>query len=358
MKKSPSKNLKNLIEKPPYWLSGKGKYPEMVLSTRVRIARNLRKFPFNAKSSAPDREEILSIVKDVLDSLNVVKSPVFLKMDDLSKQDREFLIERHLATYDLIKDPAGRGVYFSEDETISIMINEEDHLRISVILPGYNPDEAFAKALEIEKKLGNVLDFAYMEPFGFLTSCPTNTGLGIRLSVLMHIPGVIINKQLKSLAENLGMVRATIRGLYGEGSDIIGNIFQISSTLTLGISEEELLERFKEVIDSVIELEKEAREEIFKKLRELIEDRTFRALAILQNARLLSFKEAAEHFSALRLGLAYGLILDYSVKTLNELLFYSQPVHIQKLIGKELSSAERDKFRASYVKTKLSSVKN
>ncbi len=358
MKKSSNRSLENLIEKPPFWLSGTGKFPEMVLSTRVRIARNLRKFPFNVKSSPAEREEVRSIVKDVLDNLGLIESPVFLKMEELSELDRKFLIERHLATFDLINDPEGRGVYFSADETVNIMINEEDHIRISVILPGYSPDEAFKRALMIEEKLGQVLDFAFMEPFGFLTSCPTNTGLGIRLSVLMHIPGVIINKQLKSLAENLSMVRATIRGLYGEGSDIIGNIFQISSTLTLGVSEEEVLERFKEVINSVIELEKEAREEIFKKLKDIIEDRTSRALAILQNAKLLNFKEAAEHFSALRLGLAYGLILDYSVKTLNELLFYSQPVHIQKLIGKELSPTERDKFRASYVKTKLSSVKN
>ncbi len=358
MRESHRIDLQTLIEKPPFWLSGEGKFPEMVLSTRVRIARNLRKYPFNLKAKESDRMEILSIVREALDNLKLIDDPVFLSMEELSDMDKRFLVERHLATFDLTKDPVGRAVYFSKDESVNVMINEEDHIRISVIYPGYNPDEAFKKAIEIEEKLGDVLEYAFMEPFGFLTSCPTNVGLGIRISVLMHIPGIIINKELKSLIENLNLVRANIRGLYGEGSDIIGNIFQISSTLTLGVTEEELLEKFKEVINSVVELEKQAREEIYSKMKDLVEDKTFRSLAILQNARLLSFKEAADHFSSLRLGLAYGFILDYPVKTFNELLFYSQPVHIQKLIGKDLTPEERDKFRASYVKAKLSSVKN
>ncbi len=358
MKKSRKTNLQTLIEKPPVWLSGEGRFPEMILSTRVRIARNLRKFPFNIKAKEAERLEILAIVKEALDNLKIIKNPIFLTMEELTEQDRKFLIERHLATFDLTNEPVGRGIYFSSDEGINIMINEEDHIRISVISPGYSPDEAFKKALEIEEKLGEVLEYAYMEPFGFLTSCPTNVGLGIRISVLMHIPGIIINKELKSLIENLELVRANIRGLYGEGSDIVGNIFQISSTLTLGVTEEELLQKFKEVINSVVELEKKTREEIYERMKDLLEDRTYRSLAILQSARLLSFKEAANHFSSLRLGLAYGFVLDYPVKTLNELLFYSQPVHIQKLIGKDLTPEERDKFRASYVKAKLSSVKN
>jgi len=351
-------DIQELIEKPPGWLSGEGKYPEMVLSTRVRIARNLKKFPFNVKSKEAEREEILLIVKEALDNIGIVENPYYIRLDQIGKKDRDFLIERHLTTFDMVRDPAGRGIYFSSDETTNVMINEEDHLRISVIMPGFNLKEAFERATLLDEKLGEILEYAFMEPFGYLTSCPTNVGLGIRISVLMHLPGVIINKNLKSLADNLNLVRATIRGLYGEGSEIVGNIFQISSTLTLGISEQELLEKFNEVIDSVIELEKGAREEIYKKMKDLIEDKTYRSLAILQSARLLSFKEAANHFSALRLGLAYGFILDYSVKTLNELLFYSQPVHIQKLIGKDLTPDERDKYRASYVKAKLSSVKN
>ncbi len=351
-------DIQKLIEKPPGWLSGEGKYPEMVLSTRVRIARNLKKFPFNIKIKEAEREEILLIVKEALDNIGIVENPNYIRLDQISKKDRDFLIERHLATFDMTKDPAGRGIYFSRDETTNVMINEEDHLRISVIMPGFNLKEAFQRAILLDEKLGEILEYAFMEPFGYLTSCPTNVGLAIRISVLMHLPGVIINKNLKSLADNLNLVRATIRGLYGEGSEIVGNIFQISSTLTLGISEQELLEKFNEVIDSVIELEKGAREEIYNKMKDLIEDKTYRSLAILQSARLLSFKEAANHFSALRLGLAYGFILDYSVKTLNELLFYSQPVHIQKLIGKDLAPDERDKYRASYVKAKLSSVKN
>lgn len=351
-------DIQDLIEKPPGWLSGEGKYPEMVLSTRVRIARNLKKFPFNIKSKEEDREEVLSIVKEALDNISIVKTPYYIRLDNISKKDRNFLIERHLVTFDMAGDPFGRAIYFSSDETTNVMINEEDHIRISVIMPGFNLKEAFDKALLLDEKLGEILEYAFMEPFGYLTSCPTNVGLGIRLSVLMHLPGIIINKNLKSLADNLNLVRATIRGLYGEGSEIVGNIFQISSTLTLGITEKELLEKFNEMIDSVIELEKGAREEIYNKMKDLIEDKTYRSLAILQSARLLSFKEAANHFSALRLGLAYGFILDYSVKTLNELLFYSQPVHIQKLIGKELMPDEQDKYRASYVKAKLSSVKN
>jgi protein arginine kinase len=345
--------LNQLIERTPLWLSGEGEMPELVLSSRARIARNLESHPFSYKMKPEERKALLDEIMWALRETPYFKDAVFLDIGDLGEEDRLFLIERHLFSVPFWGDGKGSGIILTADETLSVVINEEDHLRIQVLSPGLSLRPAFERILEVDEVIGQILEYAYRENFGYLTSCPTNTGTGLRLSVLIHLPGVVYAKQLDSLFKNLKKVKVSVRGLYGEGSEVQGNIFQISSVLSLGISEEETYKSFKEIVDVTIDFERKAREILMQNMRSHLEDKIYRSLALLKNARLLTFKETAEYTSAVRLGVGLGFFLDIKIKTLNELLLFSQPVHLQKLFGKEMDPTERDQKRAFYVKTKL-----
>ncbi|HDM90599.1 MAG TPA: ATP--guanido phosphotransferase, partial [candidate division WOR-3 bacterium] len=271
----------------------------------------------------------------------------------LSDLDRVFLAERHMISLDLLADGEGKVVIISRDETLSLMINEEDHIRLQAFAPGLNLEEVFEKVLRVEEKLGEMLNYAYRQTYGILTSCTTNTGTGLRLSVLLHLADIVYSKQLEGLFRNLAKVKVSVRGLYGEGTNVEGNVFQISSLLSLGVSERETLESFRDVVEITLDFEKKSREILLENMKEALEDKIQRSLAILSSARLLSFKETAEYVSAVRLGIGIGKIFDIKVRTLNELLLFSQPAHLQKLFGKEMGPRERDEKRASYVRTKL-----
>lgn len=345
--------IANLVEKSPMWLTGKGPLPEIVISSRARIARNMKGFFFNLKAKEKDRRNIEKITKEALDVIPDLNSLVYVPVGQLDALDQAFLVERHLVSLDLLKDPLHRGVAMRPDETLSIMVNEEDHLRIQSIRSGFNLEEVFKEALDVEEKLGETVEFAFSERFGYLTACPTNVGLGLRLSILLHLPGVVYNKDLEKLFKALQERKVSVRGLYGEGSEVQGNIFQLSSRITLGVTEKDVLNEFKKTVEFTIDFEKKARSALLEEKRDIVEDRIYRSLATLQNARLLSFRETAEHASAVRLGVGIGLLLDIKTKTLNELLLFSQPAHLQKLFGKEMSPQERDIRRASYVRAKL-----
>ncbi len=345
--------MRELVERTPQWLSGEGKYPEMVISSRARIARNLADFPFNERMTNQDRWKVLDLVKEAAFSLPEFENACYFEIEKLSDIDKAFLAERHLISLDMLKDGMGRAVIISRDQDISLMINEEDHIRLQVFAPGLNLKETYEKILKIDEKLGRILKFAYSPRYGFLTSCPTNTGTGLRFSVLLHLAGIVYAKQVEALLRNLRKVRVSVRGLYGEGTTVEGNIFQLSSLLSLGVSEEEILKGFEEVVNITLDLERKAREILMENMRELLEDKIQRSLAILSSARLLSFRETAECVSAIRLGIGVGSIYDIKIRTLNELLLFAQPAHLQKLFGKEMEAKERDVKRASYVKTKL-----
>lgn len=342
-----------LIERTPLWLSGEGEMPELVLSSRARIARNLESHPFNIKMSSEERKGLLEEIMWALRETPYFKDAVFLDIGDLDEEDRLFLIERHLFSIPFWGNGRGSGIILTADETLSAIVNEEDHLRIQVLSPGLSLKSAFERILEVDEIVGQVLHYAYRNKLGYLTSCPTNTGTGLRLSALLHLPGVIYAKQLEKLFKNLKKVKVSVRGLYGEGSEVQGNIFQISSIVSLGVSEEETYKSFREIIDVTVDFERKARETLMENMRSQLEDKIYRSLALLKNAKLLTFKETAEYTSAVRLGVGLGFFLDIKIRTLNELLLFSQPVHLQKLFGKEMDPTERDKKRAFYVKTKL-----
>ncbi len=347
--------IRQQIEQIPAWLQTTGEYPEIVISSRARLARNLRSFRFALKASREDREEIKNLVRERLHLYPGFQSLEILEVDSLPDLARQALVERHLVTRDLLKNPEHALALYSPDETLAILVNEEDHLRVQVLANGLALDTVFQRIREIHEILGLLFPLAFHEEFGYLTSCPTNTGLGLRLSVLMHLPGLVLAKRLARLVKLLSQHRTSIRGLYGEGSEILGNIFQISTTRNLGLSEGELLESFRHTVTEIIQLEQETRQYLEEEASDLLEDRLWRAQAVLRNARLISFEETAQLTSALRLGVGLGKIYDVKIQTLNEILFFAQPAHLQMLFGHDMSPRERDLRRAAYVRTKLRS---
>ncbi len=346
--------IQRQVEQVPAWLKTTGEFPEIVLSSRARLARNLRTFKFALKASDAEREEIRTFVIERLrlyPRFEALQRVEITELDDLARQ---VMVERHLVTQDLLKRPEHALVLFDPNETLALLVNEEDHLRLQVLANGLALEQVFHRAQELHQVLALLFPLAYHEEFGYLTSCPTNTGLGLRLSVLMHLPGLVLSKRLSDLVKLLARSKTSIRGLYGEGSEILGNVFQISTTRNLGLSETELLEAFQATVHEIIRLEQEARQHLEQEVPELLEDQIRRARAILENARLISFEETARWVSALRLGVGLGRVFDVKLQTLNEVLFFSQPGHLQMLFGhQDLSPRERDFRRAAYIRTKL-----
>lgn len=346
--------LEKLKEQTPSWLSGEGAYPETILSTRVRVARNLEAFPFPPAASEDDLTRVWELLHDILPGSTGSDGLMFFENLTLSDLERMFLVERKLASPDLVRRTLpGVGGAFSPDERLSVMINEEDHLRIQVFRPALDMDGAFEEALSVDRVVGERVEYAFLGDFGFLTASLTNTGLALRLSVLAHLPGIVLAKKIQEFVDLVQQAGLSVRGFYGEWSQARGNLFQISTAQTLNLSEEELLERFRLGISRILKLEKSAREELLSGYRTALEDKIFRALGVLKHARSISFDEAAIHLSFLRLGVGLGLLMDLPLSALNEMLFFSQPAHLQMILGPTESVEERDTRRATYLRTKL-----
>jgi len=346
--------LEDLINNPPLWINGKGNFGEIVLSSRVRIARNLTSFPFPERAKNNELDEILSITKRALQITRGLKDGLFLKIGELSAIDKEFLRERYLITKNLEEKPQHRGIMIGHGEYLSIMINEEDHLRIQALAPGLNLEEAWTIAEKLERNLENKLDFAFSEKFGYLTACLTNVGTGIRASLLVHLPGLVHAKEIRKTLSNLADIGASVRGLYGEGSKVEGNFFQISNQITLGKREENIIQELHNEAVKIIEREKLARNVLIKNARAQIEDKIWRSYGILKNARVLSSHEFINLSSAVRFGVGLGVLpSSVDLEVLNKLLIITKPAHLQKMLGKSLGPGERDMRRASHVRNQL-----
>ncbi len=344
--------LEKLKEQTPSWLSAEGPYPETILSTRVRVARNLEAFPFPPVAREEDLSRTWELLHDVLPG--VTGELIFFENLTLSDLERLFLVERKLASPDLVRRTLpGVGGAFHPDERLSVLINEEDHLRIQVFRPAFNLDEAFEEALSVDQRLGERVEYAFLGDFGFLTASLTNTGLGLRISVLAHLPGIVLGKKIQDFVDIVRKSGLSVRGLYGEWSQARGNLFQIATAQTLNLSEEDLLERFRLGMSRILKLEKTAREELLSDYRLALEDKIYRALGVLKHARSISFDEAAIHLSFLRLGVGLGILMDLPLSALNEMLFFSQVAHLQMILGPTESVEERDARRATYLRTKL-----
>lgn len=330
------------------------KAENIVISSRVRLARNLNKIPFPHKITAEKGRELVNNVEDVFynkEEHNENYNTIYLWNSD--KLTQKHCFERHLISSNIMNNSNKAAFIYNKEQTVSIMINEEDHLRIQCINSGYNLNKALETAYKIDDFLEESLDFAFHEKYGYLTACPTNIGTGLRASVMIHLPVITINHKLEAVTNTLSQIGMTIRGLYGEGSNAYGNIYQISNQLTLGISEEEALNNLNTVVSQILNQESNCREEAYKNYKYELEDRIFRSKGILKSAVLMSASECLRLLSDLRLGCELGLVTQTNLETLNRLYVEIQPAAIQKRYEKIMSAKEINLARAELLKEKL-----
>ena len=335
------------------WFAGTGPLQDAILSTRVRLARNLRGHRFPPKALPEESNRILQRAAGCLRQVPEFERATFHAMEELSTLERQFLLERHLISHDLARDGRHRGLIFSADESVGVMVNEEDHLRIQALAPGFQLDQCFAAATRIDDRLEGDLEYAFSEDLGYLTACPTNVGTGMRASVLIHLPALVLTRRIKKVLTGVNQVGLAVRGFYGEGTDVLGNFFQISNQLTLGEKESQTLLSLERVIHQVLEYEEKAREVLLKDAGDQIRDKVVRALGVLTHAYLLSSEEVIGLASAVRLGVTLGMPGLPDARTLHALLLYSQPGHLQIAAGAEMTSRERNAMRARWIQERL-----
>ncbi|MHB1194809.1 MAG: protein arginine kinase [Longimicrobiales bacterium] len=340
------------------WLEASGAHADIVLSTRVRLARNLQGHAFGSRARANDRDAVLHRFQGYMGSSHRLCSGTLLPMSELTSRSRRILLERRLISRELLGDPDGTppkggAVLLSDHDPLSIMVNEEDHLRIQGLLSGLRLQDAWNVVDRMDEELGQELPYAYHHEFGFLTSCPTNVGTGLRASVLVHLPGLVLTKEIGRVLQGLGQVGLTFRGLYGEGSEVVGNFFQISNQTTLGKSEEDLVDHLDKMVRQVIQYENQARQVLLRDARAVTEDKIWRAYGLLRYARSLSFEELMNLLSGVRLGASLKLLPGLRVYTLNKIMIFTQPAHLEQAAGRDLPPAESDVHRAAYVRRVL-----
>ncbi len=345
--------LSELLNQTSEWLKGTGPHSEIVISSRIRLARNLDQWPFAPKATRQTQAEVLKAVKEALAESTALHDPSFLRVGDLDEVDKQFLVERHLMSRELAVAPDPKGLAISADEIVSLMINEEDHLRLQVMRAGFNLRECWRLADRIDDELAARLPYAYSPEWGFLTACPTNTGTGIRASVMVHLPALVMTKQINRVLQAIAKLSLTARGLYGEGTEASGNFFQISNQVTLGHTEDELIDNIERILKQVLEHERTARESLHTQDAVRLEDRIYRAFGTLKSAHIVSSGETLDLLSSVRLGVDLGLVKDLDRRIVNELFISTQPAHLQKLEGKKLGAAERDVKRAALIRRKL-----
>ncbi|MGM7637222.1 protein arginine kinase [Bacillus sp. Hm123] len=337
------------------WMSSEGPQSDIVLSSRIRLARNLAQYKFPVFSTAEEAVEMTEEITKAVQSYSPVE---LLTMKELSSLQKRVLVEKHLIS-PLLADSSPYGaVLLSEVEDISVMINEEDHIRIQCLSPGLQLKETLEKANAIDDAIEEQVQFAFDEQRGYLTSCPTNVGTGLRASVMMHLPGLVLTQQINRVIPAINQLGLVVRGIYGEGSEVLGNIFQISNQLTLGKSEADIVEDLLSVVHQLIAQEHSAREMLMSTSAIRLEDRVFRSYGVLTNARIIETKEAAQCLSDVRLGIDIGYIKHISKSILNELMILTQPGFLQQYAGEVLHPEERDIRRAALIRERLKMEEN
>lgn len=330
------------------WYLQSGKESDVVISTRVRLARNIKDIPFTSHMQKKEAEMVLSKMESIASNIGYgLKFLRLSKMDNLTKLS---LVEKHIISPDFAVDKEETGaIIINDEENICIMVNEEDHLRIQVLSSGLELEQSLALAMEIDEKIENLVNYAFSEKYGFLTACPTNVGTGMRASVMVHLPALTITGNSKKVLEAVNNFGMNIRGIYGEGSKSQGDIYQISNKQSLGTSENEIIKNLKAITEKIIEQERLARKYLGKEQIEL-EDRVYRAYGILSNAKKISSEEAKELLSSVKLGTDMGIIKELNDLKVNELILFTKPGNLQKKVGKTLDSYERDIERAKLIR--------
>ena len=346
--------FEDMAKRPAVWLSGEDSTSQVVLSSRIRLARNISNCPFPSKADTDNREKVLSFIRSAIDKSPVLNQGLFVKCSQLDDLDRNFLLERHLISLEFRHCRDSSALFIGEGERVSIMINEEDHLRIQALQSGLDIRGAYRTVAKIDDELTKSLEFAFDPDFGYLTSCPTNVGTGMRASILIHLPGLALTGEIENVISEISKLRSmAVRGFYGEGSDVLGSLFQVSNQTTLGLSEDDIMESLEGVTQRIIEREENARNRLFKEAKDQIEDKIWRAYGILKFAWVLTSEEVLNLLSAIRLGVGKGMVKRINLSQINEILAFSQPAHLQKYFNKKMDPGERDRVRAELVRSKL-----
>ncbi len=338
------------------WMNSKGQDGDIVLSSRIRLARNLCQLPFPNRASDLQLSQVEEKVQAMTEELaNSTGNPyLFIDLGQLTQLERNVLVEKHIISPNHAALPENRALVVSGDATASIMVNEEDHLRIQSIYPGLNLEDALVLAHKIDDTLEEKLDVAFNEQMGYLTACPTNLGTGLRASVMVHLPGLVFTRQISRIVNAATQLGLAVRGFYGEGTETAGNIFQISNQLTLGFSEQEIIDNLTSAVKQIITHERQARQALYKHSPDALRDKVWRAYGVLRYARSISGQEALSLLSEVRLGIDLNIIDEIHPETFNELVVTTRPNYLQKVTGKDdLSQSELNRFRAKMIRQTL-----
>jgi protein arginine kinase len=344
-------NLDDLIRTSGEWLRGTGPESDIVMCSRIRLARNLADFPFTNRASRGEKAEIESTFKAIID--NEAFDLSYLDVNAMTPLERQFLVERQLISRELATAEGPRGVAIGTSENISIMVNEEDHLRIQVMLSGFSLHDIWERINKLDDQLEGQIAYAFSSQLGYLTACPTNVGTGIRVGVMLHLPALVQTKQIDKVFRALQKINLAVRGLYGEGTQAFGDFYQISNQQTLGKSEVELIRNLSDVVPQIIQYERTARQALLNERRQHLHDQVSRAYGVLKTAQTISSEETMHLLSSVRMGINLGLIDDLAIATVNELFIQTQPSHLQKIQGTELGVEERNVARASFLRSRL-----
>lgn len=358
--------LADLTRSAGEWLRDGGPMHDVVISSRVRLARNLAGVPFLSRCNATQRVDIERRLREQILQAQPADDMFYVDVAAASDTDRQLLVERHLISKQHASgvEPNGkgakkhpnyaRGVAIGGSETVAIMVNEEDHLRMQVLRSGLQLEQAVEDIFRVDNLLEERIDFAYHNRYGYLTACPTNVGTGLRVSVMLHLPALKMTGEIEKVFRAARDMHLAVRGLYGEGTEASGDFFQVSNQTTLGHSEQQIVEEFRDqILPAFIQYEKRARQSLLAKNRLAIEDKVARALAILRSARLVTSEETMYLLSLVRLGINEGLVDNIQLRTVNELFLLCQPAHLQRILGQEMTPQERSQARAEFVRKRL-----
>ncbi len=336
------------------WMASDGPDHDVVVTTRIRFARNVEGFPFRTRLTEARAKELSAHLEERLSGLDLARDQLYVDLSAIEPLDTELLFERHLISKDLAREMEGpRAVFFSRSRNVSIMVNEEDHLRLQILGPGRNLEGLLEQLKDVDHLVRARVACAYHQRFGYLTSCPTNVGTGLRISVMLHLPALVYSKEIEKVFNSAAKMKLAVRGFYGEGTSYLGDFFQVSNQVTLGRGLDKLLQDVSKVLPQLVNQEREVRKSIQKEHGKGLEDRIWRAFGILRFARRINSQEALDLLSQVRLGICLGMLPQPTLKTVNELLVMSQPAHVQLLEQRELKEDERDVARARYIRSRL-----
>ena len=343
----------NVISTAGEWLRGEGPHHQIVISSRVRLARNLcnRSFPGWAKKA--ERTAILELIKPRVEELMEMQDSFSEQLQDLSALEKQVLVERHLISREHAAKSVGSAIVMNRRQTLSIMVNEEDHLRMQSIRSGLQLKQAFKLVDKIDSALESKLEFAFDQRLGYLTACPTNVGTGMRASAMLHLPGLVLSELINQVIQAVSKIGLAVRGLYGEGTEAMGNLFQISNQTTLGEKEDEIITRLSKVIETIIEKEHDARQVLIQKRSNTLWDQIGRAYGVLTYAHAMTSKEALNLLSIIKLGVDLGAFPEDRRLPIDELFIDTQPAHLQKSSQQKLNAEERDHLRAEIIRERL-----